>query len=165
MKSVSRAALVLSVALGCVGCDQASKLLAGQSLAGRGPLSYLGGTLRLQYAENPGAFLSLGAGMPEGWRYGLFTLLVGIFLAGLLVYLLRANGSGWPATVALSLVLGGGVGNLIDRIAHQGRVIDFLNMGIGSLRTGVFNIADLAITCGALCYALLLCRRTKSSQS
>lgn len=52
--------------------------------------------------------------------------------------------------ISLSLLLGGGVGNLIDRVFNEGRVIDFMNIGIGSLRTGVFNVADIAISCGAV---------------
>jgi len=53
-------------------------------------------------------------------------------------------------TIAMSLVLGGGFGNLIDRIYNHGLVIDFMNAEIGSLRTGVFNVADIAITFGAI---------------
>jgi signal peptidase II len=53
-------------------------------------------------------------------------------------------------TVALSLIAGGGLSNLIDRIAYGGYVIDFLNIGLGGLRTGIFNIADVAIMVGAI---------------
>lgn len=52
--------------------------------------------------------------------------------------------------VAWSLVLGGGLGNLVDRIMNDGRVIDFMDIGIGSLRTGIFNVADVCITIGVL---------------
>ena len=50
--------------------------------------------------------------------------------------------------ISLSLVVGGGFGNLADRIFNEGRVIDFMNIGIGSLRTGVFNVADIALSFG-----------------
>jgi signal peptidase II len=50
--------------------------------------------------------------------------------------------------VALSLIIGGGVGNLIDRVFNHGAVIDFLNLGVGSLRTGIFNAADVQILTG-----------------
>jgi signal peptidase II len=53
-------------------------------------------------------------------------------------------------TVAWSLVLSGGVGNLLDRVLHDGRVIDFMNLGRGNLRTGIFNVADMCITFGVL---------------
>ena len=50
--------------------------------------------------------------------------------------------------VALALMLGGGVGNLIDRLVNDGRVIDFMHVGVGVLRTGVFNVADMALMAG-----------------
>ncbi|HXC20398.1 MAG TPA: signal peptidase II, partial [Steroidobacteraceae bacterium] len=52
--------------------------------------------------------------------------------------------------IALALIAGGGISNLIDRLLYGGRVTDFLNVGIGSLRTGIFNVADMAILAGAL---------------
>jgi len=50
----------------------------------------------------------------------------------------------------LVLILGGGLSNLLDRLYHQGKVIDFLNIGIGSFRTGIFNMADIYIAIGIL---------------
>jgi signal peptidase II len=69
---------------------------------------------------------------------------------GILGYLLFAPALPHATTVALSLIAGGGLSNLIDRIAHGGYVIDFLNIGLGGLRTGIFNIADVAIMVGAI---------------
>jgi signal peptidase II len=57
-------------------------------------------------------------------------------------------------TIALSLLAGGGIGNLIDRIANDGAVTDFVRIGIGPLRTGIFNLADVAIVVGVLVLAL-----------
>ena len=62
------------------------------------------------------------------------------------------------------LVMGGGFGNLIDRIYNQGRVVDFMNLGIGSLRTGVFNVADLAVTFGAIAVVCLSFQRDAGEQ-
>ena len=56
--------------------------------------------------------------------------------------------------VGLALVLGGGIGNLIDRVLRDGLVTDFVQIGIGSLRTGIFNLGDLAIVLGVSCFAL-----------
>jgi signal peptidase II len=59
--------------------------------------------------------------------------------------------SGHPSgTAAVALLFAGGVGNLIDRITSGGSVVDFINLGIGSVRTGIFNVADVAITVGVL---------------
>lgn len=60
-------------------------------------------------------------------------------------------------TVAWSLVLAGGLGNLLDRLIYDGRVIDFMNLGIGSLRTGIFNVADVCITIGSRYSSLRHC--------
>ncbi len=59
-------------------------------------------------------------------------------------------GGDWPLArlIALSLIVGGGLGNLIDRLLNHGVVVDYISMGVGSLRTGVFNLADAAITVG-----------------
>ncbi len=150
MNRLPKILTVLLVTVVSVACDQATKAIAKQYLAPGSLLSYAGDTFRLQYAENSGAFLSLGASLPEPWRHLIFTVLVGIFLLGLLVYLLVSRSLPSAAIICLSFVFAGGIGNLIDRIAYDGRVIDFLNLGIGPLRTGIFNIADMAITFGAL---------------
>jgi len=150
MNRFQRILTVLLVTILGVGCDQATKAIAKQYLAPAALLSFAGDTFRLQYAENSGAFLSLGASLPEPWRHLVFTVLVGIFLLGLLGYLLISRSLPPAAIICLSLVFAGGISNLIDRIAYDGRVIDFLNLGIGPLRTGIFNLADMAITFGAL---------------
>jgi signal peptidase II len=144
-----RIILILLVTLSCVACDQLSKSVARQTLADSGVIRLLGDTIRLQYTENPGAFLSFGADISEEVRFWIFTLLIGALLGGLLAYLIASRTPSAIQTVGLSLILGGGLGNLIDRVTNEGRVIDFLNLGMGSLRTGIFNVADVAITIGA----------------
>ena len=64
--------------------------------------------------------------------------------------MLSSKSGTFPAILAISLSIAGGVGNLIDRILHDGTVVDFLNVGIGRIRTGIFNIADVAIMGGAV---------------
>lgn len=145
-----RITTIFLIHLSVVAGDQAAKAVAKRYLYPSGFFSYAGDTFRLQYAENSGAFLGLGADLPDPWRHLIFTLLVGVFLLALLVYLLRSRELTPIATICLSLVCAGGLSNLIDRIAYDGRVVDFLNVGIGPLRTGIFNLADMAITFGAL---------------
>lgn len=150
MRRAGRILLVVLVSIACAGCDQLTKHMARQSLDPSETISFIHGVFSLQYAENPGAFLSLGAGVPEHIKVWIFTVLVGFLLAGLLVFLVRSREISGAQSVALSLLFGGGVGNLIDRIFNDGRVIDFMNLGIGSLRTGVFNVADMAIMAGSV---------------
>ena len=155
MKFKNRALIIFTIILVCIVCDRITKHIAKQNLPEHKIISLLYDTIRLQYAENTGAFLSLGSNISEPARYYIFTILVGLFLVALLAYLLSSRQSTRWQITAMSLVLGGGFGNLIDRIGHGGRVFDFLNVGIGSLRTGIFNIADLGITIGAIWFFIL----------
>lgn len=140
--------LILLVIFSSVGCDQITKVAARQHLDGVGTLSYLGDTLRLSYATNHGAFLGMGSSLPEGVRTLIFVGLVSVFLTVFLIWVLRTDMISRLTVVASALVIGGGIGNLIDRIAFNGGVTDFLNLGIGSVRTGIFNVADVWIMAG-----------------
>ena len=149
----SKLAVVALVVFGGIGCDQVTKEVARQHLEGRGTLSYLGDTFRLTYAENHGAFLGLGSTLSEELRTLLFIGMTTVFMVGLLVWLLRQPKLSNMALFAFSLILSGGIGNLIDRAVFDGGVTDFLNIGIGSLRTGIFNVADIWIMLGVFLVA------------
>ncbi len=149
MQRLKRILLIVAILVACVGCDQTTKSLARAHLQDRGTISFLGDTLRLQYAENPGAFLSLGASLTRPWRTAVFTLGGVVLITGVLSYAFLARKSGHrEQIIALSLICAGGIGNLIDRFRYDGNVTDFLNIGIGSTRTGIFNIADMALMAG-----------------
>ena len=129
--------------------DQLTKIAAVRWLAGEPARLWFGGFFRLQYVENRGAFLSLGASLPQTARTWIFVVAVLAVLLLISIYILKgkqvAPGELWAA----SLFASGGVGNLIDRILF-GYVRDFANIGIGPVRTGVFNVADVAISAGAV---------------
>ena len=144
-----KAAILLLVLFTSVACDQVTKIGARKYLEGEGTTSYLGDTFRLTYIENHGAFLGLGSSLPEFWRTMIFVVFVTAMLIGVVVWTIRTPKVSTLALVSLSLVVGGGVGNLIDRVLFDGGVTDFLNIGIGSLRTGIFNVADVWIMLGA----------------
>ncbi len=165
MKTVKRTAIILIILLSCVGCDQATKTIARQSLAKAEPIRLFHDTVRLQYAENPGAFLSLGAKIPEHLRFWVFTFLVAAFLIGMSIYLIRSKKIDILHTVALALIVGGGFGNLIDRVVNEGRVVDFMNLGIGALRTGIFNVADIAISLGVVWLLTLSLTKREPSET
>jgi signal peptidase II len=141
----------------CVGCDQATKSIAQAMLPETEIWSYLGDSIRLQLAHNEGAFLSLGSELPELWRRVIFLGFVGAVLLGVLAHALLGRHSSTWNIVGLTLAAAGGISNLVDRLCNDGRVVDFMNLGIGPLRTGIFNVADLAIMVGVL---LLLTRET-----
>jgi len=151
MDKLKRVAVLLFVLLSCVGCDQATKTVAQSQLRAAAPQSYFGDLIRFEYAENTGAFLSLGSGLSETQQYWIFTIAVAIILSSLFVLALRESKKlHWAMLIAFALYLGGGIGNLIDRFLHDGRVIDFMSIGVGNLRTGIFNVADMAIMAGTV---------------
>lgn len=143
------ASLLAAVSLLSAGCDQGSKWLAKEHLQGGPPITIAGDLLVLTYAENRGGFLSLGARLPEAARDAIFLLGVPLILLAFIVYMLRGAVLTRAKAVAAGLVVGGGLGNLIDRLAYDGRVVDFLNMGFGPIRTGIFNLADAGVMLGA----------------
>jgi signal peptidase II len=151
------AVALLSVVAMTIGCDQVSKDLARIHLMGGPGQSYLGDSIRLVYAENSGAFLSLGSGLPAGVRTAFFSFGTAVILAFCIIAIARHR-SLTLSVLGLTLVAAGGVSNLADRVA-RGSVVDFLNVGIGSLRTGIFNVADMAILSGVALIVLRQWRR------
>jgi signal peptidase II len=140
--------LVLLVAIGAtIGCDRVTKHVAATTLSEAPSRSFLADTFRLEYAENTGAFLGLGADWPLAVRTSVFGAGNGVLLVALAVIAVRGR---WPrrALLGVTLFVAGGASNLLDRIAY-GMVIDFMSVGIGPLRTGIFNVADMAIMLGA----------------
>jgi len=150
-------ALVAVVLALSIGCDQATKRVAVGLLAPGEVHSWLGGTVRLQLAQNRGAFLSLGALLPEGIRFGLLIVAVGLLLAGMLLYALLGPKLERLEVAGLACFVGGGLSNWVDRLVNDGRVVDFMNLGLGRLRTGIFNVADVVLIAGV--GLLLLGRR------
>ncbi len=142
-----RTTLVLGIVAANIAFDQISKQIALVELRGRPVQSFLNDTFRLLFVENDGAFLSLGSGLSDELRYWILTMLPIVILAFLLFYTIRSTALDTWQVVAYSFILGGGISNIYDRLLY-GKVIDFMNMGIGSLRTGIFNFADVSIMIG-----------------
>lgn len=137
---------MLVVILTTVGCDRVTKHVAAAELAGRPVQSFLADTVRLTYAENNAGFLSLGSNLPAAVRTALFTVGSGILLAVLALLALRLRWTRWQSA-GVGLFVAGGASNWIDRLLH-GSVVDFMNIGVGWFRTGIFNVADVAIMVG-----------------
>jgi signal peptidase II len=144
----AKTVLIILIAIICVGCDQVTKSLAREQLVSRPPIILLDDIVRIHYSENTGAMLGLGANLPPNLRFWLLSVLAGLMLIGMLVFAWRSDVLDFFGILGIGLLVGGGVSNLIDRIV-SGRVIDFMNIGIGNLRTGIFNVADVAIMLGA----------------
>lgn len=149
--SLSRLLLFFAILCSCVGCDQATKVVAKAYLAEQ-PVILFGDTVRLVLARNYGAFLSLGSALGASSGGMLLSGIVAVVLAGLLIYLFVSRPQNPLVGVSIALVVAGGVSNLIDRVRY-GYVVDFLNVGIGPVRTGIFNVADMAIMAGVILWA------------
>ncbi len=152
MSKAGRAAVLLLLVALTIGCDRVTKHMATESLAGAPTQSFLADTFRLTYAENPGGFLSLGAGMPPALRTAVFSVVTALILLALALWAWRHRSRTWH-TAAVALFIAGGASNWFDRLS-DGRVVDFMNVGVGWLRTGIFNVADVAIMAGAALFVL-----------
>lgn len=145
--------------------DQVSKILIVKSVPQR-TIGYaaFGDFFRIIHARNPGIAFSLGQGFPEEVRQMLFILLPIAVLAALVVYYFRSDEFTDLQRWCLAGILGGGIGNLIDRIFRPGGGVDFIDVkfyGIFGLeRWPTFNLADSSVVvCGVLLAASLLVPR------
>ena len=148
MKRIHRLSLVVLILIACTGCDQMTKNIAKESLASSAPISLLNDSIRVEYTENPGAILGLGADLPSEIRLPFFIIFVGVVLTLTLVFAVKTYSLSLMQLVGLSLIAAGGIGNLLDRLFNHGAVIDFVRLGLGLFRTGIFNLADVAILIG-----------------
>jgi len=130
------------------GCDRVTKHIATVALEGTDGQSYLADTVRFEYAENTGAFLSLGATLPDDLRKTILATATSLVLVGTVFMAFKLRWSAGPL-FGLALIFSGGASNLADRVLH-GHVIDFMSVGLGPLRTGIFNVADMAIMLGVV---------------
>jgi signal peptidase II len=146
------AGLTFGIALFVVAIDQVTKLLAIRYLEGQDPVELLGGLVTLTFLRNPGAAFSFGTG---------YTFVFTAIATAVAVFIIRRSrriGSiGWA--IALGGLLGGAVGNLIDRIFRepalfQGHVVDWITFP----NFAVFNLADSAIVCSSILMVLLAVR-------
>lgn len=156
-----RILIALSIVATVLGLDRVTKVVAQNTLMMSPPLSYWGDIVRFEYAENTGAFLSLGAGLPDTVRFSLLGVGVAVVLLLILLYIFRTRTLGLGELVGLSLIAGGGIGNLIDRLS-SGYVVDFVSMGLGGVRTGIFNIADVAISAGVILFVFARLRASRT---
>jgi signal peptidase II len=140
-------------ALAVLAGDLITKRIVERELLPLPPVSVLGEWLQLRLVYNRGAAFGLDLGPYSRW----FFTAVAIGAVVLLFRLARKS----PAAdrlrlLACGLVAGGAAGNLVDRLRHSRGVVDFIDVGIGSLRWPTFNVADMGVTCGAILLAISL---------
>ena len=160
MNLLKRIQMISVICLMIIGTDQGTKWYASEYLPKFEMTSYWSDIIRIGYAENTGAFLGLGSGMSDSAKFWIFVCAVGLILSSLLIYILRTKTQTAYGLSSLMLIFSGGISNFFDRAVNNGAVIDFLNIGIGSLRTGIFNVADMAIMLGV--FLLLFAKDIKA---
>ena len=148
MKTTTARSLHLLIALLVVLLDRWTKRLAAARIAMYAHIQVIPGFFRLTHTENTGAAFSLFADSPSHWKTAM---LIGFSVVAMLVVAVLLWKQSHAVTitgVALSLILGGAVGNLWDRVA-SGKVVDFLLFYVKQYQWPVFNLADSAIVVGA----------------
>jgi len=142
-------------AIGVIGLDLLTKLIAEATLLRTPGISVFGDWFQLRLVYNQGAAFGLHVGPYSRWIF--FT--VALIAVVVLTRMSRSSPVGDRfRQLALGLVAGGAVGNLIDRVRSPRGVVDFLDVGVGSLRWPTFNVADIAVSCGAIALAISLWR-------
>ncbi|MGH7476852.1 MAG: signal peptidase II [Longimicrobiales bacterium] len=156
-----KAALFFGIVSGIVLFDLMTKLLVQRNFHLYQQVELIGDYVRLTYIFNPGAAF--------GIHLGPYSRIIFLILS--LVALLALAGMYWVTPVsdrvrlaAIALICGGALGNLADRVRSVHGVVDFLDVGIGTVRWPVFNVADIAVTIGAIFLALSLWREEHGGQ-
>lgn len=151
--------LFSAAASATLALDVATKLIVHRTMTLGGPsVSVFGDYVRLTYIQNPGAAFSLFEG--NRWFF------VGVSILSMLLILalvLSGRHSSGRMQAAFGLVLGGAMGNLIDRL-WLGKVIDFLDIGVGAARWPIFNVADIGVTAGVMLLLLGLAMESRESR-
>ena len=139
---------LVAVAGAVVALDQWTKAWATRTLAWHQPVEVIGEFVRLTYTRNSGVAFGIGAGLP--FPYYVFSIAAVI---AIVVLFARQRVTGLGRQIALALILGGAIGNLIDRL-RTGEVVDFIEVGFNRWHWPVFNVADSAVTIGVVLFAL-----------
>jgi signal peptidase II len=149
----TKAALLGAVVAGILVFDLGTKLLVQRHLDLYRQVDVIGEYVRLTYIYNPGAAFGISVG-PYSRQIFLGLSVVAL---GALIGMYRYTPAGdRMRLLAIALICGGATGNIIDRVRSQAGVVDFIDIGVGDIRWPIFNIADMAVTAGAIILAISL---------
>ena len=144
-----------AIVLGVVAVDQYTKHLAVENLLRHVPRPVVGDAVRFTLTYNPGAAFGMHFGDASRLVFTVLTLVI----LGFLVRLYRSLPPSERALrLAIATVMGGALGNLVDRFRSPLGVVDFIDVGVGDARFWTFNVADSAVSVGAVLLVLLLWR-------
>lgn len=146
---MTRKILVILLILSNISCDQISKEIVRNSIHSNSYINVLNDNLVLTKVENTGAALGLGENLPPITKKVFLNILPALVLLFLTYRVLTHKKTNKYTLIAFSFIIGGGIGNIIDRFLY-GSVTDFLHLKFGFLKTGIFNLADVSVTLGAV---------------
>lgn len=151
-------------AIAVIVLDQITKAVITEKLFMYGSHKVIDGFFNLVYVMNPGAAFGFLGGAPEIFRYLFFISVTVLAILLIIYYILKNKSQDVLVVISLTLIFGGAVGNLIDRIRF-GAVVDFLDFYIGTWHWPAFNVADSAISVGAvlMIWEMLVSRKKTSS--
>ena len=155
MPSAAERRLYWGTALGVIAFDLITKFLAEKFLVASVGRQVLGQWVQLRLVYNPGAAFGLDVGPYSRWIFMLVAIVAVIALYRMSRTALPGD---WFRQLSLGLVSGGALGNLVDRVRNSQGVVDFLDVGVGAYRWPTFNVADMAVSCGAIALAISLWR-------
>lgn len=150
-----KAVLFLGILTGVLVLDIGTKLAVQANFFLYQQVDVIGEYVRLTYIHNPGAAFGISVG---AYSREIFLVLSVVALAALLGMYWFTPPEDRVRLVSISLICGGAIGNLVDRVRSTAGVVDFIDIGIGDVRWPVFNVADIAVTTGAIILALSLWR-------
>ena len=142
--------LITTIVFLIIALDQISKIWVRNNFESYIENSIIGDVFKLIKVENTGAFLGMGSELSETLRILLLIVLPIIVLISITIYTYIDKTLDKISIIGFSLIIGGGIGNIFDRIVY-GSVTDFLYLDFGGIfKTGIFNIADLSVTTGMI---------------
>ena len=155
MASAADRRIFWAAALAVVALDVVTKLIAEATLLLTPGIPVFGDWFQLRLVYNRGAAFGLHVGPYSRWVFFAVAIIAVLVLNRMSVQTSPADRF---RQLALGLVAGGAAGNLIDRMRSGRGVVDFLDVGVGSLRWPTFNVADIAVSCGGVALAIALWR-------
>lgn len=154
-KPIARGSAVFwALLLTVLSVDVLTKQWAVQALVPRHvPHDIIGDVVRFTLSFNPGAAFGMHIGEYSRWFFGVLAIVI-IFV--LLRTTKELAEQSWLASVGVPIVIGGALGNLLDRIRYRDGVVDFIDIGVADVRFWTFNVADAGVSVGAVCLVLAL---------
>jgi signal peptidase II len=159
IKDHFRKILVLSLVLLNIGCDQISKSIVREKVESHITIPIIKNNFILTKVENTGAFLGMGSKLHPTLKMIFLLGIPSIALILMLCYLLFKSNLEKHFIIGFSFVVGGGIGNIFDRILY-GEVTDFFHISIGFFKKGIFNMADVSVLIGSI-YILIFSFKKK----